>query len=86
MIINPPLWPNGAECAVEITFDMIETYRRFKIQQTFFVPAWCIEQYPDAVSRMIGGVTRSPTMGISMNIRMNRRKIMKSTGSPAASK
>ena len=90
MIINPPSWPNGAKCAVAITFDMdadsflhlhrpsdsfsrvsaistlrygpeisipriIETYRNFEIQQTFFVPAWCIEQYPDAVSRMIDG-------------------------------
>ncbi len=90
MIANPPSWPNGAKCAVAITFDMdadsflhlhrpsdsfsrvaaistlrygpeiaieriVESYKQFGIKQTFFVPAWCIEQYPDAVSRMMDG-------------------------------
>lgn len=88
MIINPVPWPNGAKCAVAITFDMdadslvhlehpkdgynrvsalsmlrygpevavpriLETYRQFEIKQTFFVPAWCIEQYPGTVEAMV---------------------------------
>jgi peptidoglycan/xylan/chitin deacetylase (PgdA/CDA1 family) len=90
MIKNPVPWPDGARCAVAITFDMdadsilqlqhpsdsigrvstmsmlrygpevavpriLETYRRFDIRQTFFVPAWCIEQYPAAVEAMVEG-------------------------------
>lgn len=87
MIKNPIPWPNGARCAVAITFDMdadslihldhpdaparvsglsmlrygpevgipriLDTYRRFGMRQTFFVPAWCIEQYPQAVEAML---------------------------------
>lgn len=88
MISNPVPWPNGARCAVAITFDMdadsilhlehpndsttrvsalsmlrygpevavpriLETYRRFGLRQTFFVPAWCIEHYPKAVEAMV---------------------------------
>ncbi len=88
MIVNPVPWPNGAKCAVAITFDMdadslvhlehpkdgynrvsalsmlrygpevavpriLETYRQFEIKQTFFVPAWCIEQYPGTVEAMV---------------------------------
>ncbi len=88
MISNPVPWPDGAKCAVAITFDMdadslihlehpkdgfnrisglsmlrygpqvavpriLETYRRYGIRQTFFVPAWCIEQYPAAVEAMV---------------------------------
>ena len=90
MIKNPVPWPNGAKCAVAITFDMdtdslihldhpddgfrrvsgismlrygpevavpriIDTYQQFGIQQTFFVPAWCIENYPAAVKAMVDG-------------------------------
>jgi peptidoglycan/xylan/chitin deacetylase (PgdA/CDA1 family) len=90
MIKNPVPWPNGAKCAVSITFDMdadslihlehprdsisrvsaismlrygpevavpriLETYRELEIHQTFFVPAWCIEQYPAAVEAMVAG-------------------------------
>jgi peptidoglycan/xylan/chitin deacetylase (PgdA/CDA1 family) len=90
MISNPVPWPDGAKCAVCITFDMdadsilhlehpgdsikrvsalsmlrygpevavpriLETYKRFDIHQTFFVPAWCIEQYPGAVEAMVAG-------------------------------
>lgn len=90
MIINPVPWPDGAKCAVAITFDMdtdslihldhpqdgfrrvsgismlrygpevavpriVDTYRQLGIQQTFFVPAWCIENYPDAVKTMVDG-------------------------------
>ena len=25
---------------------ILEMYRRYGLKQTFFVPAWCIEQYP----------------------------------------
>jgi peptidoglycan/xylan/chitin deacetylase (PgdA/CDA1 family) len=90
MIKNPIPWPNGAKCAVAITFDMdsdslihlehptdgisrvsalsmlrygpevgvpriLETYKQLDIQQTFFVPAWCIENYPSVVKAMVEG-------------------------------
>ena len=29
---------------------ILETYRRFDIRQSFFIPAWCIEQHPKAVA------------------------------------
>ena len=32
---------------------ILELYRRYELQQTFFVPAWCIERYPKAVRAMI---------------------------------
>ena len=32
---------------------ILEGYRRYGIKQTFFVPAWCIEQYPEAVEAMV---------------------------------
>ena len=32
---------------------ILETYRKFGIRQTFFVPAWCIERYPGAVEMML---------------------------------
>ncbi|MDE0529830.1 MAG: polysaccharide deacetylase [Albidovulum sp.] len=88
MITNPPPWPNGARCAVAITFDMdadslihldhkadginrisglsmlrygpeisipriLDTYRRLGIKQTFFIPAWCIENYPRAIDAIL---------------------------------
>jgi peptidoglycan/xylan/chitin deacetylase (PgdA/CDA1 family) len=88
MIRNPVPWPNGARCAVSITFDMdadslvhiahpdraptmisttsmlrygpqvgvpriIESWRRLEVRQTFFVPAWCAETYPEAVEAMV---------------------------------
>lgn len=34
---------------------IVETYRRLDIKQTFFVPAWCIETYPQAVETMLEG-------------------------------
>jgi peptidoglycan/xylan/chitin deacetylase (PgdA/CDA1 family) len=42
----------GPEVAVPRVLD---TYQRFDIRQTFFVPAWCIEQYPAAVEAMVAG-------------------------------
>lgn len=42
----------GPEVAVP---RILETYKRFDIHQTFFVPAWCIEQYPQAVEAMVAG-------------------------------
>ncbi|MEM9205877.1 MAG: polysaccharide deacetylase [Pseudomonadota bacterium] len=88
MIRNPIPWPDGAKCAVAITFDMdadslihiskpedshdrlypismgqygpniaipriLDTYRRYGLRQSFFVPAWCIETYPSAVEAML---------------------------------
>jgi len=32
-----------------------ETYKRLGISQTFFVPAWCIEKYPQAIEAMLEG-------------------------------
>ena len=34
---------------------ILETYKQLDIQQTFFVPAWCIERYPSAVKAMVDG-------------------------------
>jgi len=34
---------------------IVETYRRLGIRQTFFIPAWCIEQYPEAVETILKG-------------------------------
>lgn len=34
---------------------IVETYRRLGIRQTFFVPAWCIETYPEAIEAMLKG-------------------------------
>jgi len=42
----------GPEVAVP---RIIDTYKQFGIQQTFFVPAWCIENYPAAVKAMVDG-------------------------------
>jgi peptidoglycan/xylan/chitin deacetylase (PgdA/CDA1 family) len=42
----------GPEIAVP---RILETYKRLGIRQTFFVPAWCIEQYPEAVEAMVAG-------------------------------
>jgi peptidoglycan/xylan/chitin deacetylase (PgdA/CDA1 family) len=90
MIKNPIPWPNGANCAACLTFDMdadslihlehpkdahtrvsglsmlrygpniavpriVDTYKQLGIRQTFFVPAWCIEQYPQAIDAMLAG-------------------------------
>jgi peptidoglycan/xylan/chitin deacetylase (PgdA/CDA1 family) len=32
---------------------ILEGYRRYGLKQTFFVPAWCIEHYPDVVEAMV---------------------------------
>jgi peptidoglycan-N-acetylglucosamine deacetylase len=32
---------------------ILETYRRFGLKQSFFIPAWCIEQYPEAVEAIL---------------------------------
>lgn len=34
---------------------IVETYRRLGIRQTFFIPGWCIEQYPEAVEAILEG-------------------------------
>ena len=88
MIRNPIPWPNGAKCAVAITFDMdadslihvakpddsidrlypismgrygpkvaipriLETYKRFGLKQSFFIPGWCLETYPNVVESIL---------------------------------
>jgi len=40
----------GPEVAVP---RILETYRRYGLKQTFFIPAWCIEQYPAAVEAIL---------------------------------
>ncbi|MCY4463186.1 MAG: polysaccharide deacetylase [Albidovulum sp.] len=42
----------GPEIAVP---RILDTYRRFEIKQTFFIPAWCIENYPKAVDAILEG-------------------------------
>jgi peptidoglycan/xylan/chitin deacetylase (PgdA/CDA1 family) len=32
---------------------ILETYRRLGLKQSFFIPAWCIEQYPEAVEAIL---------------------------------
>jgi peptidoglycan-N-acetylglucosamine deacetylase len=32
---------------------VLETYRRFGLKQTFFIPAWCIEHHPKAVEAIV---------------------------------
>lgn len=32
---------------------ILETYRKFGLKQTFFIPGWCVEQYPAAVEAIV---------------------------------
>jgi peptidoglycan-N-acetylglucosamine deacetylase len=34
---------------------VLDTYKKYGLKQTFFVPAWCIEQYPAAIEAMVEG-------------------------------
>jgi len=34
---------------------IVESYRQLGIRQTFFIPAWCIEQYPQAIEAILKG-------------------------------
>ncbi|MEM9577858.1 MAG: polysaccharide deacetylase [Pseudomonadota bacterium] len=34
---------------------VVETYRHLGIRQTFFIPAWCMETYPEAVETILKG-------------------------------
>lgn len=40
----------GPEVAVP---RILDGYRRFGIKQTFFIPAWCIEQYPKTIEAIV---------------------------------
>ena len=42
----------GPEVGVPL---ILESYRKFGLKQTFFIPAWCIEQYPKAVEAIVAG-------------------------------
>lgn len=89
MIENPVKWPNGARCAVAITFDMdsdcllhyahrhtadtligtasllrydlvgvpriLKLYKKYGLKQTFFVPGWTAERYPDTIKQILDG-------------------------------
>lgn len=32
---------------------ILETYKKFGLKQSFFIPGWCIEQYPDTVETIL---------------------------------
>lgn len=32
---------------------ILETYRRFGMRQTFFIPGWCLERYPETVEAIL---------------------------------
>jgi peptidoglycan/xylan/chitin deacetylase (PgdA/CDA1 family) len=32
---------------------ILDTYRKFGLKQSFFIPAWCIEQYPEAIEAIL---------------------------------
>ncbi|WP_120502403.1 polysaccharide deacetylase [Roseovarius sp. EL26] len=34
---------------------IVETYRKLGIRQTFYIPAWCIENYPEAIEIILEG-------------------------------
>ena len=34
---------------------ILETYRKFGIKQSFFIPGWCIEQYAETVESILAG-------------------------------
>ena len=34
---------------------ILDTYKRLGLKQSFFIPAWCIEQYPDTVEMILQG-------------------------------
>ncbi|MBD9596913.1 polysaccharide deacetylase [Ensifer sp. ENS05] len=34
---------------------IVDTYRELGIKQTFFTPAWCMEQYPGAIEAILSG-------------------------------
>ncbi|MBL4757161.1 MAG: polysaccharide deacetylase [Rhizobiales bacterium] len=34
---------------------ILETYRRLGLKQSFFIPGWCMEQYPQAVEAILAG-------------------------------
>ncbi|MEM7426884.1 MAG: polysaccharide deacetylase [Pseudomonadota bacterium] len=90
MIQNPIPWPDGAQCACAITFDMdadslihvarpedsykrlypismgrygptvaipriLDTYERLGLKQSFFVPGWCLEHYPQTIEQILKG-------------------------------
>ncbi len=42
----------GPEIAIE---RILKTYERLGLQQTFFIPGWCVRQYPDVVRRIVSG-------------------------------
>lgn len=42
----------GPEIAIPRICDL---YQRFAMRQTFFLPAWCMEHYPQAVERILEG-------------------------------
>ena len=34
---------------------ILDTYERFGLKQSFFIPGWCLEQYPDTVEAILKG-------------------------------
>ena len=48
---------------------ILDTYRRLGLKQSFFIPAWTMERYPDAVDAISGMATRSAITAIFMRTR-----------------
>lgn len=90
LIASPPPWPEGARCAVCLSFDMdgeslvrrrfpesapdqialaaqlrygplvavprlLKLFARHDIRQTFFIPGWCFDRYPETISQILEG-------------------------------
>ena len=34
---------------------ILETYRRLALKQSFFIPGWCLERYPDTIEAIMNG-------------------------------
>lgn len=59
---------------------ILDTYRRLGLKQSFFIPGWCLETYPDVAET----VMRSGIMAICMRTR-SRHAESSASGSSARS-
>ena len=50
-----------------------DTYRRLGIKQSFFIPGWCIETYPDAIEQFWLAGMKLVIMAICMKTRLTRQ-------------
>ena len=49
---TPRCWGYGPKVAIP---RIVESYRQLGLSQTLFIPAWCIEQYPEAIETILKG-------------------------------